>query len=59
MFWEEVREIVFSLDYDFSEESMSKEIYELIIKDREEREEEPKGINFEQFLMLLSKEMRE
>ena len=57
--WEEVREIVFSLDFEFSEESLSQKIYDLIINSKKVDDEIPEGITFEQFLVLLSKEIKE
>lgn len=45
--WQEVREIIFSLDFEFSEESLSEKIYNLIIKSKIEEEETPVGITFE------------
>jgi len=32
--WEELKEIFFSLDYEFSEENKSNEIYELVMEER-------------------------
>lgn len=59
IYWSEVREIVFSLDYDFSEEALSKQLFDVMISHKEKSEEEVKGINFDEFLVLISKEIKE
>ena len=56
MSWEETKEIVYSLDYEFSEEKFSYEIFKLL----EGEENIPnQGISFPSFLILLSKEIKE
>ncbi len=55
--WEEVKETIISLNYEFKEEDLLKKLF--LLFEKEEDLTNKKGINFRNFLILLSKENKE